>query len=94
MENEFHPHKFHPTRFAEDPYDLLIYKTDKAYEHTGFCKCENGAHNHPGGKCGAEVTRSGPPAEQGYVCYDCKRLTRSEREKNYRRKNGKPLRHE
>lgn len=81
MDSEFHPHKFHPRLYALDPYDLLLPIKDPKRRILGKCK-----------RCEIPLERYCMPNKQGYLCYDCKRKRRAEREVKYVRKNGNKLR--
>lgn len=78
---QFHPYRFHPTRYAEDPYDLLLPIVDKDRpKFRGVCI-----------KCGVEVERDIPPKKRTettgyYKCYDCYREDSMLRSRKYRAK--------
>lgn len=86
--SEFHPHRFHPTLYAHDPYDLLLPLDESSKpKFTGPCKF----HPHYFDK-DLMVERHCVPSNGYYVCIDCKTMRRKEREVNYVRANGKRLR--
>lgn len=82
MDSSFHPHKFHPTRYAEDPYDLLITPKKLEPRFTGICTCVDESHpRHKGKPCTVLVERDAMPFQKKYRCYDCDREKRNARDR-------------
>lgn len=77
---DFHPHRFHPTRYAQDPYDLLLPVNENHAAEKEM--------NWIMGECGHLVERDTHRIKGGYTCFDCKR----ENQKKYDKKHKKSRR--